>query len=111
MSAQHVCDTDDLEPGEAMRLDLDSVDGAPLPVAIVRDEEGEYHAVSDICSHERVSLSEGDVEDATIECWLHGSTFDLASGRALALPATAPIPVYPVTVEGSKVLVDIDTEA
>ena len=108
MSAQYVCDTDDLEPGEAMRAELEDIDGRPVPVAIVRDEEGTYHAISDICSHGQVSLSEGEVEDDTIECWLHGSTFDLRSGKPLSLPATQPVPVYTVSVEGDNVLVDID---
>ncbi|MGC0273416.1 non-heme iron oxygenase ferredoxin subunit [Pseudactinotalea sp. Z1739] len=108
MSAQYVCDTGDLEPGEAMRADLEDVDGRPVPIAIVRDEDGNYHAISDICSHGQVSLSEGEVEEATIECWLHGSTFDLASGKPLSLPATQPVPVYSVSVEGDNVLVDID---
>ncbi|MEE6282975.1 non-heme iron oxygenase ferredoxin subunit [Georgenia sunbinii] len=108
MTAQYVCDTGDLEPGEAMRVDLEDVDGRPVPVSIVRDEAGEFHAISDICSHGQVSLSDGDVEDCTIECWLHGSRFDLRSGKPLSLPATQPVPVYGISVEGDSVLVDID---
>jgi 3-phenylpropionate/trans-cinnamate dioxygenase ferredoxin subunit len=50
-------------------------------------------------------LSEGDVEDGTIECWLHGSKFDLATGRPICLPATRPVPVYPVKIDGDDVLV------
>jgi 3-phenylpropionate/trans-cinnamate dioxygenase ferredoxin subunit len=111
MTAEHVADVTDLEPGEAMRLELDGPDGSPLPVALVRDEEGEFHAISDICSHGQVNLSDGEVEGSTIECWLHGSTFDLSSGRPLSLPATQPVPVYLVTVDGERVLVDVDATA
>ncbi len=111
MTAQHACDTADLEPGEAMRLDLEAADGSPLPVALVRDEDGEFHAISDICSHGQVSLSDGEVEGCTVECWLHGSTFDLRTGKPLSLPATQPVPVYPVTVDGERVLVDVDATA
>ncbi|HLS49298.1 MAG TPA: non-heme iron oxygenase ferredoxin subunit [Actinomycetaceae bacterium] len=111
MSPQHVCDTGDLEPGEAMRLDLETEDGRPCPVAIVRAEDGQYHAVSDICTHGQVSLSEGDVEGSSIECWLHGSQFDLVTGKPLSLPATVPVAVYPLTVEGEQVFVDIDAPA
>ncbi|UNX56047.1 non-heme iron oxygenase ferredoxin subunit [Georgenia sp. TF02-10] len=111
MTAQHACDLTDLDPGEALRLELDGPDGAPLPVAVVRDEEGDYHAISDVCSHGQVSLSDGEVEGRTIECWLHGSTFDLATGRPLSLPATQPVPVYPVTLDGDHVLVDVDVTA
>ncbi|WP_043500353.1 non-heme iron oxygenase ferredoxin subunit [Georgenia sp. SUBG003] len=111
MTAEHVADVTDLEPGEAMRLELDGPDGSPLPVALVRDEEGGFHAISDICSHGQVNLSDGEVEGSTIECWLHGSTFDLRSGRPLSLPATQPVPVYLVTVDGQRVLVDVDATA
>ncbi|GAA4286321.1 non-heme iron oxygenase ferredoxin subunit [Georgenia daeguensis] len=111
MTAEHVADVTDLEPGEAMRLELDGPDGSPLPVALVRDEAGEFHALSDICSHGQVNLSDGEVEGSTIECWLHGSTFDLRTGRPLSLPATQPVPVYLVTVDGERVLIDVDATA
>lgn len=108
MTAQYVCGTGDLEPGEAMRADLEDADGRPVPVAVVRDESGTYHAISDICSHGQVNLSDGEVEESTIECWLHGSTFDLRTGKPLTLPATQPVPVYTVSVAGDNVLVDIE---
>ncbi|MDP9432529.1 MAG: nitrite reductase (NAD(P)H) small subunit, partial [Actinomycetota bacterium] len=58
-------------------------------------------------------LSEGDVESVdgtrTIECWLHGSTFDLRTGKPTTLPAFEPVPVYPVALEGDDVLVDVHT--
>jgi nitrite reductase/ring-hydroxylating ferredoxin subunit len=69
---------------------------------------GEVFAVNDICSHADVSLSEGDVEDGTVECWLHGSRFDLRTGRPTGLPATRPVATYPVTIEGGDVLVDVE---
>jgi 3-phenylpropionate/trans-cinnamate dioxygenase ferredoxin subunit len=79
------------------------------PVAIVRDEDGDVHAVDDTCSHANVSLAEGEVDGCTIECWLHGSRFDLRSGKPTSLPAIRPIAVYPVKIEGGAVLVDIDS--
>jgi 3-phenylpropionate/trans-cinnamate dioxygenase ferredoxin subunit len=75
-----------------------------IPLAVVRSE-GEVYAIFDVCSHQDVPLSEGEVEDGTIECWLHGSRFDLASGRPTGLPATRPVPVYPVKIDGDDVLV------
>jgi len=108
MSAQLACMASDLEAGSALRVELEGPAG-PIEVAIVRDAEGDFHAISDICSHGQVSLSDGEVEDCTIECWLHGSTFDLRTGAPLSLPATAPVPVYPLTLDGDRVLVDVDT--
>ena len=52
--------------------------------------------------------SEGEVDGCEIECWLHGSRFDLRTGRPLSLPATEPVPVHPVKLEDGKVLVDVE---
>ena len=75
-----------------------------VPLAVVRSD-GEIYAIFDVCSHQDVPLSEGDVEDGGIECWLHGSRFDLTTGRPTSLPATRPVPVYPVKIDGDDVLV------
>ncbi len=75
-----------------------------VPLAIVRSE-GNVYAIFDVCSHQDVPLSEGDVEEGTIECWLHGSRFDLSTGRPIGLPATRPVPVYPVKIDGDDILV------
>jgi 3-phenylpropionate/trans-cinnamate dioxygenase ferredoxin component len=76
------------------------------PVCLARSG-GEVFAVHDLCSHADVSLSEGDVEDGTVECWLHGSRFDLRTGRPTGLPATKPVATYPVTIEGGEVFVEM----
>ena len=70
---------------------------------------GEVFALLDVCSHADVALSEGDVEDGLIECWLHGSLFDLRTGEPTGLPATRPVPTFPVTVEGDDVLVQMES--
>jgi 3-phenylpropionate/trans-cinnamate dioxygenase ferredoxin subunit len=87
--------------GGALRVTIGDV-----PVAIVRSD-GEIYAIHDVCSHANVSLSEGEIEDQTIECWLHGSRFDLVTGRPTGLPATQPVPVYPVKIDGDDVLVSV----
>ena len=78
------------------------------PVCIARSG-GEVFAISDVCSHADVALSEGDVEGGKIECWLHGSLFDLRTGEPSGLPATKPVATYPVTVEGDDVLVKMES--
>jgi 3-phenylpropionate/trans-cinnamate dioxygenase ferredoxin subunit len=77
-----------------------------LPIAVVRSQ-GQLYAIENVCSHENVALSEGEVEDGTIECWLHGSRFNLATGRAIGPPATRPVPVYAVKVEDGDVYVEV----
>lgn len=108
MSLQLACTTAELDPEEALQVKLPNAEGVQIPVAVVRDSDGSWHAIGDTCSHQNYSLSEGDVEDGTIECWKHGAPFDLATGRALALPATKPVPVYSIEINGSDVLVDVD---
>ena len=92
---------DDVVEGKALGLVIDDVD-----VALVRDGENVY-AISDWCSHAQVPLSDGDVEGCTIECYLHGSRFDVRTGEALNLPATEPVPTYPTKIEGDTVWVDL----
>jgi 3-phenylpropionate/trans-cinnamate dioxygenase ferredoxin subunit len=84
------------------------VDVAGTPVCLARSQ-GRVFAVNDVCSHADVSLSEGDVEDGTVECWLHGSRFDLRTGAPTGLPATRPVATYPVTIEGDDVLVEMES--
>jgi nitrite reductase/ring-hydroxylating ferredoxin subunit len=97
------CSLSELPEEGALRVVLD---GKPLCIA---RSQGEVFALSDICSHADVSLSEGDVEDGTVECWLHGSRFDLRTGMPTGLPATKPVATYPVTVEGDDVLVKLES--
>lgn len=77
-----------------------------LSLAIARVGE-EFFALQDECSHATVPLSEGEVLDCTVECWLHGSTFDLRTGMPTVLPATEPVATFPVEVRGEDVYVDI----
>ena len=96
----------------ACRLD-ELADGVPRGVligesrvALVRDGDA-VHAIADECSHAAIPLSEGDVGDGEIECYLHGSRFDLQTGKPLGLPATEPVAVYRCRLVGDDVLVDL----
>ena len=73
-------------------------------------DDGDFYAVHDECSHAAVALSEGEVEGCTLECWLHGSRFDLRTGEPTGLPATEPVPVYPVEVRDGDIYVSLDAE-
>ncbi len=96
----------DLAPGEV----IDVVAGG-VEIALVRDENGGIHALEDRCSHEDVALSDGDVEGCTLECWKHGSQFDLTTGRPLQLPAVLPVAVLPVRVDETTGEIAVDPTA
>ena len=96
-----VCKANEIQLKQALRILIDD-----YPVAIVKDSMGEIHAIGDTCSHADISLSEGEVEGCAIECWGHGSQFDLRTGEPLQLPAYDPVPVCAVEVHGDDVYVD-----
>ena len=79
-------------------------------IAVVNLGDAGFRAVDAVCSHAHYYLDEGevDVDDATIECWKHGSTFDLETGKPRTLPATVPVQVFPVKIEGDDVMIEVD---
>ncbi len=106
MTYERVCKLSEVPNDGSLRIELPDVD-----VAVVRFDD-EVYAIEDVCSHAEVALTDGEVDEVdgapTIECALHGSCFDLRTGEPTNLPATEPVPVYPVRVEGDDVLVDVD---
>jgi len=97
---------DELTDGAARRVEIEGV-----PVAVVRIGSDVY-AIKDVCSHQDVALSGGEVwcEEREIECPRHGSTFSLIDGQAITLPATQPVPVYPVEIVDGRVIVSVAVE-
>jgi 3-phenylpropionate/trans-cinnamate dioxygenase ferredoxin subunit len=82
-----------------------TIDGEDICLTRVGDQ---VFAIGDLCTHSDASLSEGDVTDFKIECWLHGAEFDLRTGEALTLPANIPAKTYPVTVVNDVVEVQVN---
>ena len=98
-----VCSVNDVKSGSHERFDVDGV-----RVCVVRIED-DWYAINDVCSHADYSLCEGDIweEEREIECPKHGSTFSLLTGEPQSLPATRPVPVYNVRVDGDDVIVSV----
>ncbi|HLR84141.1 MAG TPA: non-heme iron oxygenase ferredoxin subunit [Nocardioidaceae bacterium] len=101
MSYERAAAFNDVPKGGSLAVEVGGVD-----VALVRDGDDVY-AIHDECSHAEVPLSEGDVEGCEIECWLHGSRFDVRTGAVLNLPATEPVAVYPCRRDGDDVEIDV----
>jgi 3-phenylpropionate/trans-cinnamate dioxygenase ferredoxin subunit len=101
MAAIRILPEADLEPNQALRITIDD-----KAIALVKDSAGVCHAIGDTCTHGDISLSEGFVEDDTLECWAHGSKFDLKSGKPLTLPAYEPVPVYSVSIVDGDIYID-----
>jgi 3-phenylpropionate/trans-cinnamate dioxygenase ferredoxin subunit len=102
VSNVRLCALSQLTEGSALRVELDELD-----VAVVR-AGNEIFAIEDLCSHAEVPLSDGAVDGCTIECDLHGSRFDLRSGKPTGPPATRPVPVFPTSVIDGDVYADLN---
>lgn len=91
---------DEMADGEVRAVETDDVS-----IAVVK-HEGEFYAVSNICTHEKAHLSEGEVDvDGELVCPLHGAHFDIRSGEALTPPAFEALETYPVDLNEGIVYV------
>ncbi len=98
-----VCSVEDVPKGTAVRAEIDGT-----AIALVHCDDDTFAAVYDECSHQAVPLSDGEVDGCTLECWLHGSRFDLRTGQPTGLPATEPVAVYPVEVRDGDVYLSLE---
>ena len=105
MTMGKVASVDAIAKGATLAVQVDGT-----PVALVHAEDDQFYAIYDECSHAAVALSEGEVDGCTLECWLHGSRFDLRTGKPTGLPAVTPIAVYPVKINGGDVFVSVTKE-
>ena len=103
MTAARVCSLNDLKEDLPAGFEVDGV-----PVVLVRQGEQVY-ALADVCSHAEIALSEGEVTGKGLECWLHGSCFDLGTGEPSSPPASEPVDTYAVRIDGEDVYVDPST--
>ncbi|HEX3611125.1 MAG TPA: non-heme iron oxygenase ferredoxin subunit [Sporichthyaceae bacterium] len=94
--------TDDLPTGTLRRVEV-----AGVPVCLARLDDGAVHAIGDLCSHEEIELSDGDLDGCEVICPAHGSCFDVRTGKPDGLPATEPVPTYPVSLDGADIYVEI----
>lgn len=92
-----VASASEVKPGSVIMV---TVEDDPIALARV---DGEFLAINDVCSHEYVLLHDGFVQGDEIECPEHGSKFSLRTGAVRGLPATQPVEVYEVRVEGEDV--------
>ena len=104
MAEVRVCAADDVKPNSAVR-----VDGAGHRLAVVRVGDDAWYVIGDRCTHAEASLAGGEIwpDECEIECPKHGSAFSLQTGQPLTLPATQPVPVYEVRVDGGEVYVKL----
>lgn len=94
-----VAGVQELAPAEMKRI---SIAGKAM---LLCNADGDFFCVDEMCSHEDYSLYFGCIKGKSIKCSLHGSYFDLASGKPLNEPADCPLKAYAVKVEDGRVWV------
>lgn len=103
---ERVAAVEDVPPGTSMRFSHEGIDIA------IFNADGDFYAIGDTCTHAEASLTDGDFyEDMrgwVAECPLHGSTFDVATGEASALPATGNSGKYVIKVEDGAIYLNPD---
>src|SRR5258708_34907637 len=92
----------DLKEYPPRRVEVDGVQ-----IWLARLDCGEVFAISDVCSHEEIELSDGELDGEDVECPAHGSRFNVRTGAVSGLPANAPVATYPVSVEDGEIFVEV----
>ena len=98
-----ICKVRELKPGERLSLEIGG-----HPVVII-NQDGEYFALDDVCTHDDGLLGDGEVEDHEIICPRHGARFDLRTGEATALPAVSGIHIYPIRIVDDHLEIGIES--
>ena len=96
-----VANTHDLKPGEMKKV------VAGEQTLVLFNVDGSFYALTDRCTHDEASLSEGLFEDGVVECPKHGARFNVKTGKILSLPAVLPPQVYEVKIEGDQIFIEI----
>lgn len=65
----------------------------------------DFFAVNAFCTHARVEMTEGDLDEYELMCPLHGAVFDIRDGSVCAPPAFKSVQTYPTKVENGKVFI------
>jgi len=99
-SRRFACKVDDIGRGESMTIHGET------PIALFRNEDGEFYATADTCTHEEWSLGdESDLDGNEVVCPLHMARFDIRTGEALCFPATVALDTFEVQVDDGDVYV------
>ena len=94
-----VAKTIDVPVGQMKHIE---VDGKELLIANV---EGKFYAVCDRCPHMSAMLSKGTLNNTTVTCPRHFSSFDVTTGKAISGP-TRGLQVYEVKADGNDLLIE-----
>jgi nitrite reductase/ring-hydroxylating ferredoxin subunit len=97
-----LCSTDEVAPGNALRVESGDL------VLAVFNVEGEYYVTDDLCTHGPGSLAEGYIDGDVVECNFHNGQFNIKTGEVVSPPCMVPVKTYKPAVENGRVFVETD---
>jgi len=100
---QTVAKASDIGPGEMKYVEAGKNDE---PIVLI-NFEGDFYALTDTCTHEEASLSDGEITGDEIECPLHGGAFEIRTGMPAGFPVVVPARVYPVRIVDGDVQIAV----
>ncbi len=98
---ERVIGVDEIASGERRSIFVDD-----FPALVIRIEE-QYFVIEDVCSHDGQPLTNGPIEGCAIVCPRHSAKFDLATGKAICMPATEPIRVFRTEIRDGAVWAEL----
>lgn len=96
-----VASTGDFDDGDVREAQIGTT------VLAIYRIDGAFYATEGICTHAYAHMAEGYVEGDIIECPYHGGSFEIRTGKAVALPCTHALKTFPVRIDGDGVLVGL----
>lgn len=92
-----VCEENVLPKGERLFIEINHD-----PIVII-NQDGKLFAIGNVCTHDNGTVGDGEIEDGCIICPRHGARFEIATGKALTLPAVEDIPSYVVRINSGQI--------
>jgi len=96
-----VAKLEDLPAGAKKLVEANDIE---IVLCNTRDQ---IYAVRNLCSHAHEKLDCGKMKNGWIACPVHGARFDLETGQPMNPPATMPVTVYEVRIDGDTIEVAV----
>jgi 3-phenylpropionate/trans-cinnamate dioxygenase ferredoxin subunit len=100
-----VAETSEIPAGKMKMVKLEDKE------ILIANVNGNYYAIANRCTHKNGDLSKGSLDGNIVTCPLHGSKFDVTTGKAISGPKIAFFraktndePSFEVKIEGNDVM-------
>ncbi|MBN3855877.1 MULTISPECIES: non-heme iron oxygenase ferredoxin subunit [unclassified Paraburkholderia] len=81
------------------------LDGTEIGIYKVGDE---VYALENVCPHAYALLTQGFVDEGTVECPLHEAVFDIKTGQCIKGPGGRALKQYAVRLAGEEIQIKVE---